>query len=267
MHSNVLMCLRLCHGVDRATVVCARGADASHALVLSVAIPALPLSAPPLPPSPSGVGSGDGDGSGGGGGGAPTKAEDAWVTLLCHVCGRAPAAVPRLPSGVRVVGWDVNARGKPGPRSTDLSALMDPVQLSSASVNLNLSLMRWRALPGLQLERLGAMRCLLIGAGTLGCNVARALLGWGVRHVTLVDNGRVSYSNPSRQPLFEAVDCADGGRKKVCACVYACAHFRVLCARVRVCLSVRIADACRRPRRRRSRCGGYTQEFTLWVSI
>lgn len=50
---------------------------------------------------------------------------------------------------------------------------------------------------------------LLIIPGTLGCAVARALLGWGVRHITLIDNGRVSYSNPSRQCLFEFKDCED----------------------------------------------------------
>ena len=47
----------------------------------------------------------------------------------------------------------------------------------------------------------------IIFVGTLGCAVARALLGWGVRQITLVDNGRVSYSNPSRQCLFEFEDC------------------------------------------------------------
>ena len=41
-----------------------------------------------------------------------------------------------------------------------------------------------------------ATRCLLLGAGTLGCSVARTLLGWGVRRITFVDNSRVAYSNP-----------------------------------------------------------------------
>ena len=53
-----------------------------------------------------------------------------------------------------------------------------------------------------------------IGSGTLGCNVARALLGWGVRRVTFLDNGAVSFSNPVRQSLFAFEDCLDGGRHK-----------------------------------------------------
>jgi ubiquitin-like modifier-activating enzyme ATG7 len=61
--------------------------------------------------------------------------------------------------------------------------------------------------PSLNTEKLQDTRCLLFGAGTLGCAVARTLIGWGVRHITLVDNGRVSYSNPARQCLFEFEDC------------------------------------------------------------
>lgn len=60
-------------------------------------------------------------------------------------------------------------------------------------------------------------RVLLVGSGTLGCNVARALLAWGVRDFTFIDNGRVSASNPVRQSLFTALDCADGGRHKALA--------------------------------------------------
>ncbi len=52
-------------------------------------------------------------------------------------------------------------------------------------------------------DALSRTRCLLLGSGTLGCNVSRCLLGWGVRDITFVDNGTVSYSNPTRQSLFQ----------------------------------------------------------------
>lgn len=105
------------------------------------------------------------------------------------------------------VGWEKNERQKLGPRMVNLSSSMDPVKLSESAVDLNLKLMRWRLLPDLDLDTVANTKCLLLGAGTLGCNVARCLLGWGVRNITLVDNGRVSYSNPVRQTLFVFDDC------------------------------------------------------------
>jgi ubiquitin-like modifier-activating enzyme ATG7 len=117
-------------------------------------------------------------------------------------------------STLKVVGWERNARGKTGPRKVDLGASMDPTQLATQAVDLNLKLMRWRLLPELNQERLAHTKCLLIGAGTLGCAVARTLMGWGVRHITFVDSGRVSYSNPVRQSLFEFKDCLEGGSPK-----------------------------------------------------
>jgi len=48
--------------------------------------------------------------------------------------------------------------------------------LAESAVDLNLKLMRWRLLPEIELEKMAGTRCLLLGAGTLGCNVARALL-------------------------------------------------------------------------------------------
>ena len=77
--------------------------------------------------------------------------------------------------------------------------------------------MKWRALPSLDVDMLSRMRVLLLGAGTLGCGVARTLLGWGVRKITFVDSRRVSYSNPVRQSLFGVDDCKDGGKYKAVA--------------------------------------------------
>lgn len=74
-------------------------------------------------------------------------------------------------------------------------------------MDLNLKLMKWRLIPDIDLEAAKNCRCLLIGAGSLGCQVGRNLLAWGVRNLTFVDNGRISYSNPVRQSLFVFEDC------------------------------------------------------------
>ncbi|XP_013397719.1 ubiquitin-like modifier-activating enzyme ATG7 [Lingula anatina] len=123
-------------------------------------------------------------------------------------------SISNLTECPKCVGWEKNAKGKLVPRMVDLSATMDPVKLSESSVDLNLKLMRWRLLPELNLEKIKRTRCLLLGAGTLGCNVARSLLGWGVRKITFVDNSRISYSNPVRQSLFVFEDCLHGGKAK-----------------------------------------------------
>ncbi|TIB02104.1 hypothetical protein E3P96_02235 [Wallemia ichthyophaga] len=113
------------------------------------------------------------------------------------------------------VGWEKNSSThKISPQTIDLSASLDPTKLADQAVELNLKLMKWRILPSLDLDVIGGQRCLLLGAGTLGCYVARGLMAWGVRHITLVDSGTVSYSNPVRQPLFEFEDCAEGGKPK-----------------------------------------------------
>ena len=115
------------------------------------------------------------------------------------------------------MGWELNARSKPGPRSINLAPLLSPAHLAQQATDLNLKLMKWRMIPNLDLHYLSQMRVLLLGAGTLGCSVARTLLGWGVRRFTFVDNGKVSYSNPVRQTLFEIQDCEGGGRDKAIA--------------------------------------------------
>lgn len=115
------------------------------------------------------------------------------------------------------MGWELNARAKSGPRSVNLAPLMSPQHLAQQAMDLNLKLMKWRMIPNLDLNLLSQTRVLLLGAGTLGCSVARCLLGWGVRNITFVDNGKVSFSNPVRQNLFELDDCENGGAFKAVA--------------------------------------------------
>lgn len=109
----------------------------------------------------------------------------------------------------RLVGWESNANGKMGPNIADLSSTMDPSKLSNRAVNLNLKLMKWQLVPNLDLEKISNLRCLLLGAGTLGCAVARGLIGWNVKTITFVDNSSVSYSNTVRQSLYTYQDAVE----------------------------------------------------------
>jgi ubiquitin-like modifier-activating enzyme ATG7 len=127
------------------------------------------------------------------------------------------AAIASIMSRYRCAGWELNRNGRPGPRSVDLRPLVSPSHLARQANDLNLRLMKWRALPRLDVDMLSGLKVLILGAGTLGCGVARTLLGWGVRDITFVDSGRVSYSNPVRQSLFVVDDCAGGGKFKATA--------------------------------------------------
>ncbi|CEJ91662.1 Putative E1-like activating enzyme [[Torrubiella] hemipterigena] len=114
----------------------------------------------------------------------------------------------------KVTGWERSRNGKLQAQQANLGEYMDPTRLADSSVDLNLKLMKWRLAPDLDLDLIKQTKCLLLGAGTLGGYVSRNLLGWGVRKITFVDYGRVSYSNPVRQPLFEFEDCTGGGKPK-----------------------------------------------------
>eukprot|EP00912_Choanoflagellata_sp_UC4_P001090 UC4_evm6s670 len=131
------------------------------------------------------------------------------ASILCEVKWKIDTKTNLLDAGF-YMGFEKNIKGENKPRRMDLSSQMDPIKLAETSVDLNLKLMKWRLVPSLDLEVVSKCKCLLLGAGTLGCNVARALIGWGVRKITFVDSGTVSFSNPVRQSLFEFQDCASG---------------------------------------------------------
>ncbi|XP_066586066.1 uncharacterized protein Atg7 [Prorops nasuta] len=107
------------------------------------------------------------------------------------------------------VGWETNSNGKMGPNIIDLSNTMDPAKLSERAINLNLKLMKWRLVPDLNLDKISSLKCLLLGAGTLGCSVARVLLGWAVNNIVLVDSSTVSHSNTVRQSLYVHQDAIE----------------------------------------------------------
>jgi ubiquitin-like modifier-activating enzyme ATG7 len=123
--------------------------------------------------------------------------------------------VDPLPTDLpKVTGWERNSLGRLSAKVTSLTQYMDPTQLADQAVDLNLKLMKWRIAPDLNLDKIKETKCLLLGAGTLGSYVSRALMAWGVRKITFIDNANVSYSNPVRQPLFGHKDCLNGGVKK-----------------------------------------------------
>ena len=117
----------------------------------------------------------------------------------------------KMPS---VTGWERDGTGKLRARLANLAEYMDPTKLADQAVDLNLKLMKWRLAPNLDLDTIKNTKCLLLGSGTLGSYVSRNLMGWGVRKITFVDYGAVSFSNPVRQPLFQFDDCLAGGKPK-----------------------------------------------------
>jgi ubiquitin-like modifier-activating enzyme ATG7 len=109
--------------------------------------------------------------------------------------------IPKYSYGhFKIIGWEKR-------KICDLSALLDVSKIVKQANDLNLKLMKWKMWETLDTDKISNTRCLLLGAGTLGCTVARLLVGWGFTNLTFVDNGVVSYSNPCRQSLYDIDDC------------------------------------------------------------
>eukprot|EP00758_Cryptobia_borreli_P007054 Tbor_TRINITY_DN5239_c0_g2::TRINITY_DN5239_c0_g2_i1::g.16291::m.16291/K08337/ATG7; ubiquitin-like modifier-activating enzyme ATG7 len=116
--------------------------------------------------------------------------------------------LPFIKRNIKVVGWSTKSI-----ETVRMGEVMDQDRLADSSAKLNLGLMKWRMMPNLDLEHISKCKALLIGSGTLGCNIARHLLMWGVTTLTIVDRGQVSYSNPVRQTLFVVNDAVEKRNK------------------------------------------------------
>jgi ubiquitin-like modifier-activating enzyme ATG7 len=114
------------------------------------------------------------------------------------------------PGLMKTIGWERNEKQLFQPRIVDMSTSMNKEKLVETAVSLNLKLMKWRIAPNINLDIIKSKKCLLLGSGTLGCNVARCLMAWGVETITFLDNSKVSYSNPVRQSLFTFEDSMSG---------------------------------------------------------
>ncbi|KAF8696902.1 hypothetical protein HU200_036544 [Digitaria exilis] len=128
------------------------------------------------------------------------------------------------------IGWEGVEPGKGTeemkPKEIDLQSSNPAIQDEEKQL-MHLKLMGWRHFP-VDLEKLSRVRVLLLGAGTLGCEVARLLMTWGVRKLTVVDSGSVATPDLVKQSLY--ID-KDRGVPRVSAII---PHLKERCPAVEV---------------------------------
>jgi hypothetical protein len=102
--------------------------------------------------------------------------------------------------------YKVLAKSSKKMEKLNLKQFLSKDNLIEEQSNLNIKLMKWRLEPSLQLKPIQKLKVLLVGSGTLGCNMGRLLSAWGIRNIGFIDYGSVSYSNLTRQSLFTLND-------------------------------------------------------------
>lgn len=95
----------------------------------------------------------------------------------------------------------------------DLKNYLTPHELQQRMNTMNIDLIKWRLIPNFEQIHFKNLKFLIVGSGTLGCSVARNLIGWGIRNFTFIDHSKVSLNNPIRQCLFTIEDAKNRKNK------------------------------------------------------
>ncbi|KAH8583013.1 APG7-like ubiquitin activating enzyme E1 [Cryptosporidium sp. chipmunk genotype I] len=99
----------------------------------------------------------------------------------------------------------------------DLKNYLSPHELQQRLSTMNIDLIKWRLIPNFEQIHFKYLKFLIIGSGTLGCSVARNLIGWGIRNFKFIDHSKVSLNNPMRQCLFTLEDAKNKKNKALAA--------------------------------------------------
>ncbi|POM84037.1 ThiF family protein [Cryptosporidium meleagridis] len=99
----------------------------------------------------------------------------------------------------------------------DLKNYLSPHELQQRLSTMNIDLIKWRLIPNFEQIHFKNLKFLIIGSGTLGCTVARNLIGWGIRNFKFIDHSKVSLNNPMRQCLFTLEDAKNKKNKALAA--------------------------------------------------
>ncbi|CAM0881703.1 unnamed protein product [Alopecurus aequalis] len=135
------------------------------------------------------------------------------IDLEKSLIGEASFAAPHGWDGSdyvpEVIGWEGETPGD-GRKEMKLKSIdiksLSPASKVEEQQLMHLKLMGWRHFP-VDLDKLHGTQCLLLGAGTLGCEVSRLLMAWGVRKLTVVDGGCVAMPDLVKQSLYIEKDC------------------------------------------------------------
>ncbi|XP_051224914.1 ubiquitin-like modifier-activating enzyme atg7 [Lolium perenne] len=135
------------------------------------------------------------------------------IDLEKSLIGEASFAAPQDWDGSdympEVIGWEGETPGdgrkEMKMKSIDLKSLRPESQDEEQQL-MHLKLMGWRHFP-VNLDKLRGTRCLVLGAGALGCEVSRLLMTWGVRKLTVVDGGCVAMPDLVKQSIYVEKDC------------------------------------------------------------